>query len=142
MDELLAMFDPTDDTILRLEQAIARLVEINTHINDRLDEVTAQQAQLMRQIERLAPELPEWLDKHQATDHFGWSVSTLRRWRQREEWADGSVAWAEGIHWREEPGGVRYCRPLLEDWRLNRYDAAAHQRAISEWAKAQSMKQR
>lgn len=122
-----------EDISARLEHAVALLESANGAIAW----MTERMEQMERRLEALSPSAPAWLDSSQAEDYFGWSRRTMLRWRQTPAWDDGSYPWQEGLHWCRENGTVIYNRLLLEDWRINRLDLAAHQKTIEAWAKAQ-----
>ncbi len=77
-----------------------------------------------------------WLKKSEAATLLNISTTTLAEWRQQNQWGDGSFPWQRGVHYVQQPGKsgqFEYNRFLLEDWRLNRQDWRAHQRAIDWW---------
>ena len=93
-------------------------------------------AERLNSIESRIEPQKQWLTKHDAATLLNISTTTLAEWRQQIQWEDGSFPWQRGIHYVQQPGKsgqFEYNRILLEDWRLNRQDWKAHQRAIDAW---------
>lgn len=86
------------------------------------------------------PERP-WLgDKHAASEALGCSTDLLATYRSRTErqWRESEdYPWAEGTHFFRNGIGktcsFTYNLRLLADWRLNRLNHCAHQRAVDEF---------
>ncbi|WP_246564751.1 hypothetical protein [Leptothoe spongobia] len=69
-------------------------------------------------------ELPETGNKQQAATVLGVSLRTLERYQGQ---------WIEGIHYTYEGTKPTYNLALLRDWKANRNNKKAHQRAIEIW---------
>ena len=69
-------------------------------------------------------ELPETGNKQQAAAVLGISLRTLERYQSQ---------WIEGVHYTYEGTKPTYNLALLRDWKANRNNKRAHQRAIEIW---------
>ncbi|MBD2066171.1 hypothetical protein H6F93_01280 [Leptolyngbya sp. FACHB-671] len=103
--------------------------------NDQQAALAAAINRLVDVLERLEPlleKLPQleadFVNKYQAAPLLDVHPKTLDTYRKE---------WIEGIHWIKVGGKVLYNQQLLKDWRINRHDARAHQRAIEYWASQQ-----
>lgn len=154
----------TFPTVEELQSEIARLKAENACLKEQLlvsailsraSELIERQGAYIKQLEgKLRPQ--QWLNKYEAADLLGIDETTLALYRKRQEWDDGSFPWINNIHYQRMPAArpsaapktnrstssYRYNRSLLSAWMSDRYDWAAHQRAIEFWLGQQLSNQR
>ena len=112
----------------------------DTQLLDRLERVENRLGCLSLQLQQLLEtrgqqHIPPatWVRPKHAVEIWQLSDSTLRKWRSKEEWSDGSIPWIEGIHWKKRQG---YNRLVIEHWFTHRHDRGIHLDYIARWAKA------
>ncbi|MEM9152634.1 MAG: hypothetical protein AAGB19_19550 [Cyanobacteria bacterium P01_F01_bin.3] len=81
-----------------------------------------------RIAQALEGQTPETGDKEAAAALLNVSTKTVER-RQHEDWI-------EGVHYSYQKGRPLYNLRMIRDWRDNRSNPVAHQRAIREYRRA------
>jgi hypothetical protein len=111
--------------------------QLLTEIRGLLQESTRQMAEMRLEIlalrEQVESQQPDWVSKEQALELLGVSDRTLERYHnqdycQRQGW----TPLIRGVH-STNARPIRFNRPLIEDWLINRANHRLHQRAIAQW---------
>jgi hypothetical protein len=111
--------------------------QLLTEIRGLLEESTRQMAEMRLEIlalrEQVESQQPDWVSKEQALELLGVSDRTLERYHnqdycQRQGW----TPLIRGVH-STNARPIRFNRPLIEDWLINRANHRLHQRAIAQW---------
>lgn len=109
------------------------LAEIRSLLEDSSRQMAEMRQEILALREQVESKQPDWISKQQALELLGVSDRTLERYHnadhcQRQGWAP----LIRGIH-STEARPIRFNRPLLEDWLINRTNPRLHQKAIARW---------
>lgn len=110
-DELLSRMEALETSIARLSLQMASIQG------------------LLEAESKSLPPAPAWLTTDEAVQRWGKAKSTLRKYRNRKIWSDGSIPWIEGVHWKRG----HYNKALVDHWFTYRHDHQTHRDFCQRW---------
>lgn len=108
-------------------------LELRKLLQESTQEMQAMRQEILALREQIEHQQPDWISKKQAVEMLGVSDRTLERYHNREYCQrQGWTPLLRGIH-STESRPIRFNRPLLEDWLINRKNHRLHLQAIARW---------
>ncbi|MEO0349494.1 MAG: hypothetical protein AAF282_05520 [Cyanobacteria bacterium P01_A01_bin.15] len=99
-----------------------KLLDVLVAIAQAMERQAAAQERIAKVLE--GRELPESGNKQMAAQTLGVSPRQVERYQEK---------WIEGVHFIYEGTKPTYNLALLRDWKANRDNPTAHQRAVRNW---------